>query len=74
MPAPPVTWILGLTVVTALLWEDYQTWEEGGKNLIDWGKRKSEVDVVPKMVDNLRQTVLDLGRTLAELLNINPKS
>jgi hypothetical protein len=46
----------------ALLWEDYQTWKEGGKSLIDWGKWKPEVDAALKMVGDLKQTVLDLGK------------
>jgi hypothetical protein len=56
-----------------LLWEDYQTWKEGGKSLIDW-KWKPEVDAALKMVGDLKQTVLDLGKALAKLLNIDPKS
>ncbi len=37
MLASPITWVLGLAAAIALLWEDYQTWKEGGKSLIDWG-------------------------------------
>ncbi|HGK4134423.1 TPA: hypothetical protein ACJ2O5_000611 [Klebsiella pneumoniae] len=74
MLASPITWILGLAAAIALLWEDYQTWKEGGKSLIDWGKWKPEVDAALKMVGDLKQTVLDLGKALAKLLNIDPKS
>ncbi|HCP4178034.1 TPA: hypothetical protein ODN71_001798 [Escherichia coli] len=74
MLASPITWVLGLAAVIALLWEDYQTWKEGGKSLIDWGKWKPEVDAALKMVGDLKQTVLDLGKALAKLLNIDPKS
>lgn len=74
MLASPITWVLGLAAAIALLWEDYQTWKEGGKSLIDWGKWKSEVDAALKMVGDLKQTVLDLGKALAKLLNIDPKS
>ncbi|HBZ6111602.1 hypothetical protein [Klebsiella pneumoniae] len=74
MLASPITWILGLAAAIALLWEDYQTWKEGGKILIDWGKWKPEVDAALKMVGDLKQTVLDLGKALAKLLNIDPKS
>ncbi len=74
MLASPITWVLGLAAAIALLWEDYQTWKEGGKSLIDWGKWKPEVDAALKMVGNLKQTVLDLGKALAKLLNIDPKS
>lgn len=74
MLASPITWVLGLAAAIALLWEDYQTWKEGGKSLIDWGKWKPEVDAALKMVGALKQTVLDLGKALAKLLNIDPKS
>lgn len=74
MLASPITWVLGLAAAIALLWEDYQTWKEGGKSLIDWGKWKPEVGAALKMVGDLKQTVLDLGKALAKLLNIDPKS
>ncbi|HDZ1996362.1 TPA: hypothetical protein RRY60_004600 [Klebsiella pneumoniae] len=74
MLASPITWVLGLAAAIALLWEDYQTWKEGGKSIIDWGKWKPEVDAALKMVGDLKQTVLDLGKALAKLLNIDPKS
>ena len=74
MLASPITWVLGLAAAIALLWEDYQTWKEGGKSLIDWGKWKPEVDAALKMVGDLKQAVLDLGKALAKLLNIDPKS
>ena len=74
MIASPITWVLGLAAAIALLWEDYQTWKEGGKSLIDWGKWKPEVDAALKMVGDMKQTVLDLGKALAKLLNIDPKS
>jgi hypothetical protein len=57
MLASPITWVLGLAAAIALLWEDYQTWKEGGKSLIDWGKWKPEVDAALKMVGDLKQTV-----------------
>lgn len=74
MMASPITWVLGLAAAIALLWEDYQTWKEGGKSLIDWGKWKPEIDAALKMVGDLKKTVNDLGMALAKLLNIDPKS
>ncbi|HCI4354630.1 TPA: hypothetical protein NO695_004966 [Klebsiella pneumoniae] len=74
MLASPITLVLGLAAAIALLWEDYQTWKEGGKSLIDWGKWKPEVDAAVKLVGDLKKTVTDLGMALAKLLNIDPKS
>lgn len=70
----PIGLITALTAGIALLWEDYRTWKEGGKSLIDWGKWKPEVDAALKMVHDLQGTINDLAKALAKLLNIDPKS
>ncbi|EAA4400665.1 lytic transglycosylase [Salmonella enterica] len=70
----PIGLITALAAGIALLWEDYQTWKEGGQSLIDWEKWKPEVDVALKMVRDLKATVNDLAKALAKLLNIDPKS
>ncbi|AZV06826.1 lytic transglycosylase [Enterobacter sp. N18-03635] len=70
----PIGLITALAAGIALLWEDYQTWKEGGDSLIDWGKWKPEVDAALKMVRDLKTTVNDLAKALAKLLNIDPKS
>lgn len=70
----PVGLITALAASIALLWEDYRTWKEGGQSLIDWGKWKPEVDAALKMTRDLQKTVSDLAKTLAKLLNIDPKS
>ncbi|MCC7581559.1 lytic transglycosylase [Enterobacter roggenkampii] len=70
----PIGLITALAAGIALLWEDYQTWKEGGESLIDWGKWKPEVDAALKMVRDLKTTVNALAKALAKLLNIDPKS
>lgn len=70
----PIGLITALAAGIALLWEDYQTWKEGGDSLIDWGKWKPEVDAALKMVRDLKTTVNDLVKALAKLLNIDLKS
>lgn len=74
MLASPITWVLGLAAALALLWEDYQTWKEGGKSLVDWGKWKTEIDNAEKFIKSLRNTVSDLTNSIAKLLGIDPKS
>lgn len=49
--ASPVTWVLALGAALLLLWDDYQTWKEGGKSLIDWGAWKAEIDLVTGIVE-----------------------
>lgn len=51
----PIGLITALAAGIALLWEDYQTWKEGGDSLIDWGKWKPEVDAALKMVVTLKR-------------------
>ncbi|HDS5084319.1 TPA: hypothetical protein QHY55_002394 [Klebsiella pneumoniae subsp. pneumoniae] len=74
MLASPITWVLGLAGAVALLWEDYQTWKEGGKSLVDWGKWKTEIDNAEKFIKSLRNTVSDLTNSIAKLLGIDPKA
>jgi len=70
----PVGLITALATGIALLWKDYKTWKEGGQSLIDWGKWKPEVDAALEMTHDLQKTVAELAKTLAKLLNIDPKS
>ncbi|MDK6531384.1 hypothetical protein QP231_14770 [Klebsiella pneumoniae] len=74
MLASPITLVLGLAGAVALLWEDYQTWKEGGKSLVDWGKWKTEIDNAEKFIKSLRNTVSDLTNSIAKLLGIDPKA
>ncbi|MCF3430430.1 transglycosylase SLT domain-containing protein [Escherichia coli] len=70
----PLGMITTLIIALGLLLEDYQTWKEGGKSLIDWGKWKTEIDQAVKMIGDLKKTVTDLTKALAKLLGIDPKS
>lgn len=60
MWSSPVTWVLALVGALALLWEDYQTWKEGGKSLIDWAKWQPEIEEAKKAFIWLRDTLIDL--------------
>lgn len=70
----PIGIITTLILAIGLLYDDYQTWKEGGKSLIDWGKWKTEIDQAVKMIGDLKKTVTDLKKALAKLLGIDPKS
>lgn len=43
--ASPIGIITGLIAALLLLWEDYQTWKEGGKSFIDWSKWEGEINL-----------------------------
>ncbi|WP_227136588.1 hypothetical protein [Kosakonia radicincitans] len=70
----PVTWVMALVGALLLLWEDYQTWKDGGKSLIDWSKWQPEIDQAKKVFKWLRDTLIglkdDLGgwKTTLELI------
>ncbi|MBD8451882.1 hypothetical protein [Serratia rubidaea] len=70
----PIGLITALAGAIALLWEDYQTWKEGGQSFIDWGKWKPNIDAAMKRIGELKNTVYELGDALAKLLNIDPKT
>lgn len=74
MMASPVTWVLGLVAAIALLWEDYQTWKEGGKSFVDWEKWQGEIDTAIINITDLRDSVSTLVKALGKLLGIDPKS
>lgn len=59
--APLIIAIGGLIAVIALLWEDYQTWKNGGKSLIDWGKWEPEIRSAIKTIGELINTIVNLG-------------
>ena len=72
--ASPIGIVMMLAGALVLLYDDYKTWKEGGKSLIDWSKWEPEVDAAMKMVRDLKTTVNELAKALAKLLNIDPKS
>ena len=60
---------LGLAIIA--LYDDYKTWKEGGKSLIDWKKWQPDIDSALKAIQDLRSSLKDAGLQLAHLLNIN---
>lgn len=67
----PIGMITALAAAVVALFEDYQTWKEGGKSLIDWGKWKPEIDAALKAMDELKASIKNVGLEVAKLLNIN---
>ncbi|MBS0893954.1 hypothetical protein JK211_07890 [Tatumella sp. JGM130] len=62
----PIGRIIALGSAIALLFEDYQTWKEGGKSLVDWAKWKPDIDSAIKGVQSLESSLL-------KLFGIDPK-
>lgn len=70
----PIGLITSLILAIGLLWEDYQTWKEGGQSLIDWGKWEPGINralkALKEMADAvglLWDSVKKLGKSLGEL-------
>ncbi|PWI77250.1 hypothetical protein DEO48_25125, partial [Enterobacter sp. CGMCC 5087] len=70
----PIGIITALAAAIFLLWDDYQTWKEGGNSLIDWGKWEPDINKAKKNIKELRDTVIDLKNQVLMLLGIDPKS
>lgn len=62
---------LGLAILS--LYDDYKTWKEGGKSLIDWGKWEPEIKSAMKGMDNLVGSVKKLANEVTNLFGIDPK-
>ncbi|EPU2858200.1 transglycosylase SLT domain-containing protein [Escherichia coli] len=60
----PIGLITTLILAIGLLFDDYQTWKEGGKSLIDWSKWQPEIEQAKKVFKWLRDKFLDLKDNL----------
>lgn len=60
----PIGLITTLILAIGLLYDDYQTWKEGGKSLIDWSKWLPEIEQAKKVFKWLRDKFLELKDNL----------
>lgn len=70
----PIGIVLALGTAIIALYDDYTTWKEGGKSLIDWGKWKPEIDAALKAMKELKASIKSIGTEVAKLLNIDLKN
>ena len=63
----PIGIITALGLAILALYDDYKTWKEGGKSLIDWKKWEPEITNAIKAIDDLKNRVL-------ALFDIDPKT
>lgn len=50
--------MLGAAIIG--LYDDYKTWKEGGKSLVDWDKWEPEIKGAIKGIDDLKKSVMNL--------------
>lgn len=58
--ASPIGIVLALVAAIGLLWDDYRTWKNGGKSLIDWSKWSKEIDFVVGKIKELMEWIDNL--------------
>ncbi|HBT0397548.1 TPA: lytic transglycosylase domain-containing protein [Klebsiella pneumoniae] len=74
MLASPITWVLALAGALLLLYDDYKTWKEGGKSLIDWDKWEPAINFALTGIEKLWTGVKRLKDELIKLFGIDPKT
>lgn len=60
MLASPITWVLALAGALLLLYDDYRTFKEGGKSLIDWKQWEPDIEKAKAAILWLRDKLLAL--------------
>ncbi|MFO3907777.1 hypothetical protein AAHD62_25295 [Enterobacter hormaechei] len=62
--ASPIGLITSLILAIGLLWDDYQTWKEGGDSLINWEKWEPAVTKAKQAILWLRDKILGLNDSI----------
>jgi len=68
--ASPIGMILGLATAIAMLVQDFQVWQRGGKSFIDWGKWKPAIDLVTVAVKGIGKVFKWVGDYVGRVLGI----
>ncbi|TDT01687.1 transglycosylase SLT domain-containing protein [Erwinia rhapontici] len=74
MWSSPVTWVLALAGALFLLYDDYKTWKEGGKSLINWADWEPQINAALDGIDTLWSGVKRLKEEILDLFGIDPKT
>lgn len=74
MLASPITWVLALAGAILLLYDDYKTFKENGKSLIDWKQWEPAITLALDAIGKLWAGVKRLKDELIKLFGINPKT
>ncbi|MGI4851693.1 MAG: phage tail tip lysozyme, partial [Janthinobacterium lividum] len=62
--ATPLGLILAAGAAVLALWDDYQTWKEGGKSLIDWAQWKPGIDAALDGIHTIETAFKDMWPTV----------
>ncbi|MFH4090479.1 hypothetical protein WAJ00_21415, partial [Acinetobacter baumannii] len=58
--ASPIGIVLALAAAIAALWDDYQTWKNGGESLIDWSKWENGIETAISRIKQLAELIKSL--------------
>ncbi|MCI1676637.1 MAG: transglycosylase SLT domain-containing protein [Ewingella americana] len=70
----PIGMITALIGSLVLLYDDYKTWKEGGKSLINWAEWEPGITSALKGIDQLLKSVKGLAKEVGDLFGIDPKT
>ncbi|HAG2136726.1 TPA: lytic transglycosylase [Salmonella enterica] len=70
----PIGIVIALIAALALLYDDYMTWKEGGSSYFDWSQWSSQLDDAKKHVEEFRDGIDKLFKSVEKLLGIDPKT
>lgn len=65
MLASPIGIVLALAAAIGLLYDDYQTWKNGGKSLIDWGEWAPGIETAISKIKELTGVIMDMFASFA---------
>jgi len=66
--ASPIGIVLALTAAIAALWDDYQTWKNGGESLIDWSKWEGGIETAIARIKELAELIKNLKDKTVEFV------
>lgn len=66
----PIGIVLALAAAIGLLWDDYQTWKNGGKSLIDWSAWAGGIETAISKIKELAEMLLNLRQKAIDLLAV----
>ncbi len=66
--ASPIGIVLALAAAIAALWDDYQTWKNGGESLIDWSKWEGGIETAIKRIKELAELIKSLKDKTVEFV------
>ncbi len=70
----PIGIVIALIAALALLYDDYMTWKAGGSSYFDWSQWSSQLDDAKKHVEEFRDGIDKLFKSVEKLLGIDPKT